>query len=447
MLGSIGAIFACSLASCAPAEVEREHGPEMVLHDFVLRHYPEEGPPSIGTAATVSFDRESSVVVAETLSVDLPESPSLPGRGGARLVADRGQGDIHGEGARVEGGVVLETGAGDRVEVEGATWDGVEQRLFDDEGVVAKGPGYALSGGSFNYEHQEQTLHLDDGVHLVSTNPALAPVPGGEESETVDVRSPRMTVEHGKRQATFYGGVVLTRGDLVVRCPSLTATYDATARIRRVVCEGPVEAQEGTRKMTAAEGSFDNREGILSLEGEPEIVDGERKLRGERMIYEVATATARVQRGEALLPSTDAPIAGASSSTNEPLHVEADEIVYDTQTRTTAFAGNVRARKGKVDLEAKRMIAVSGADGGLERAWTEGGPVVASEGARRATAGRASFQGRGQRLVLEDEPLLVEGDSSLRGKRVIFFLGEDRVEVDQPRGVFPLGDAVRGGRP
>ncbi len=253
----------------------------------------------------------------------------------------------------------------------------------------------------------------------------------------IDLRSETLVVEHAKKQAVFGGGVTAVRGGLVLRCPTVVALYDDSSRVKTVTCDGPVTASDHGRTMTAGKGTFDILTGTLLLEGEPTLVDGERRLVGELLTYVVATGMAELTRARATLPSKDVAAAPAIAGRG-PLAVQAEKAAYDLDERTATFAGAVTATRGDLVLHAPRLVTHLDEQGNVERAVSGGGRVTVVQRDRRATAGKAVFLGGAGKLVLEGEPEVTEKDSSLAGEKVTFLLGEDRVEVEKPRASFPL---------
>ncbi|HWV38920.1 MAG TPA: LptA/OstA family protein [Vulgatibacter sp.] len=262
--------------------------------------------------------------------------------------------------------------------------------------------------------------------------------------QEIDLVSETLVVEHKLHRATFGGGVIATRGDLEVRCPTVVAHYDKRAKIREVVCEGPVSATQGGKTMTSQAGSFDNATGMLHLEGGTTLVEAGRRFSGERLDFDVGTSLATLSRGQADLPGSE-DLGPLRTEDVAPFRITADKVTHDFDERRTTFAGNVEATRGDLVMRASRLVVVGAGDGKVERAWTEGGPVRVEQGERRGSARRGTFLGGGQRLVLEGDPVVTERDSSLRGDRVIFHVGEGRVEVERPRAVFPLDRARRAG--
>ena len=276
-----------------------------------------------------------------------------------------------------------------------------------------------------------------------SSSPAPESAPARDD-RSIDLRSATLVVEHGNRRAVFGGGVTATRGALVLTCPEVVATYDAAGTVRDVTCRGPVEASEGERYMRAQHGVFDNTTGLLTLAGEPTLTEGERRLTGESLIYDVNASTARLTNAHGEIPGADAPdLPGAAG--RGPLRVEAATVFHELAERRTRFEGGVIATRGDLVLRADRLTAWYDEDGALDRAITGGGPVRVTQGARRGEARKATFTGGARTLVLTGDPRITEGESSLTGSRATFLLGADRVVVDQPRAVFPVR-AVGGSR-
>lgn len=259
----------------------------------------------------------------------------------------------------------------------------------------------------------------------------------------IDLRSETLVVEHKKRRALFGGGVVATRGDLVLECPEVEALYDAGSKVKTVRCLGPVTAREGDKTMQAARGLFDNGTGLLTLEGEPTFAEGERRLSGQSLEYDTAKGVIRLRKAEGSLPAEEAPDLPGKAGQG-PLVVRAERVEHDLENRRTSFDGGVVAVRGDLTLKAPRLTATYDEEDRLEKAVTSGGPITVRQGGRRGRAERATFTEGARRLVLDGEPTVVEDGSSLSGSKVTFLLAQDRVVVEKPRAVFPLGEALPG---
>lgn len=276
---------------------------------------------------------------------------------------------------------------------------------------------------------------------LAAATPAAAEPASPEE---IDLRSETLVVQHAERQAVFGGGVTAVRGDLTLSCPEVLALYDRQAKVTVVRCVGPVTAVQGERTMHAGAGEFDNVTGILSLSGDPTLVEGERRLQGDLLTYDVATRKAELFRARARFPSEDGPANRAAG--RGPMHVSADRAVYDAEGRVATFRGGVVATRGDLTLRAPRLVTRLDRAGRVRSGVTGGGPVTVDQGERHGRARKATFAGPENRLILEGDPVVTERESTLAGDRVVFLLGEDRVEVTRPRASFPLREAKGGKR-
>ena len=116
-----------------------------------------------------------------------------------------------------------------------------------------------------------------------------------------------------------------------------------------------------------------------------------------------------------------------------PVRIRAHKMsVYNKQNRAT-FSGQVVAVQGDLTIRCNDMIAVYKAGGGLAN-LTATGNVRMRKADRRGT-GQRLFYDHDRRIVeLTGAPKLWEKDSFLEGARIMFFLDEDRVEVEQARG-------------
>jgi len=280
---------------------------------------------------------------------------------------------------------------------------------------------------------------------LAATAPAEAEPTGDErngataqaQKPPIDLRSETLVVEHARRRAVFGGGVTAVRGDLTLTCPEVVATYDAGSQVREVACQGPVTATQGDRTMTAQRGVFDNSTGLLTLEGEPTLTEGERRLVGATLVYDANARTANLTDATGELPAAEAPdLPGAAG--RGPLVVKAARILHDLANQRTTFDGGITATRGNLTLTAPRLVARYDDEGELASAATSGGKVRVVQGERRGQANHATFTGGARTLVLTGEPQITENASSLTGTKVTFLLGQDRVVVDQPRAIFPL---------
>lgn len=164
------------LAGCESEQAAGGPAPAIVLSSVTLRHYGKDGVERVGRAREVIFRRDSGQLEANDLSADIPPTEDV-GRGGAHLEAGRGEADIKGQTARVEGGVTVITGEGDEGRTEAFTWEQANDVIVGDSPVVVFGPDYDMKADSFRFRVHDQKLELGGGVEFHSRPEAQ---PSGE---------------------------------------------------------------------------------------------------------------------------------------------------------------------------------------------------------------------------------------------------------------------------
>ncbi len=121
-------------------------------------------------------------------------------------------------------------------------------------------------------------------------------VPGAfaadEGAVPTKITSDVMRVEQGGAKVVFSGNVVVTRPDMIIRSTNLTVflppqAADAGAqgsdqgRIQRIVAEGDVTIEREGRAGTAAKATWHEDEGLLVMEGDPVLREGDNAIAGK----------------------------------------------------------------------------------------------------------------------------------------------------------------------
>ncbi len=173
----VGALLA-SAAATAACGVEKPAGgkpPAIVLEDVTLRHYADDGTVRTGHAIEVTYFRKEGRLEGKSIVVDVPPTENLK-RGGVRLTAAEGAGDLKGNDAKLFGGVTVRTGAGDYGTTEAADYDGATETIQGDTPIAVKGPGYTTDADGFSFAIPGQKLDLKGNVQIHT-----APEPQREE--------------------------------------------------------------------------------------------------------------------------------------------------------------------------------------------------------------------------------------------------------------------------
>ncbi|MFC1888328.1 LptA/OstA family protein [Thermodesulfobacteriota bacterium] len=122
-------------------------------------------------------------------------------------------------------------------------------------------------------------------------------------------------------------------------------------------------------------------------------------------------------------------IAGAGRWCDEPIDITSDRMVANYKSREIAFEGNVRVTHCDFSLKSDSIQSNYSDDGNTINRIVATGNVRIDQGERLATAGEAEYDREEGRIILRDEPELVEGVNRIRGDLILLYLFEDRVEV------------------
>lgn len=107
------------------------------------------------------------------------------------------------------------------------------------------------------------------------------------------ITSDVMRVEQGGARVVFTGNVVVTRPDMVIRSRTLTvfvpakdagdaaATGPGQGRIERIVAQGDVRIEREGRRGEAAKATWHEDQGLLVMEGDPVLREGDNAIAGE----------------------------------------------------------------------------------------------------------------------------------------------------------------------
>jgi lipopolysaccharide transport protein LptA len=111
--------------------------------------------------------------------------------------------------------------------------------------------------------------------------------------EAFDVGADTLDVDASTGQARFAGHVLARRGDWILRCTALVATYDENGQLLEAEAEGPVELAGPDVRAQAASARFQRDGDVIVLTGEPTIERGQ-----HRVVAEVARVYLQEQRVE-----------------------------------------------------------------------------------------------------------------------------------------------------
>jgi lipopolysaccharide export system protein LptA len=109
-----------------------------------------------------------------------------------------------------------------------------------------------------------------------------------------------------------------------------------------------------------------------------------------------------------------------------PVHITSQRLEAEYEKRLITFIGDVVARQEDFVLYADRLILFLNDKGeGIEKILAQG-RVRLVQGDRRATCREATYYHEEGTVVLQGEPEVREGDNWVRGKRIIYYVNEQK---------------------
>lgn len=252
----------------------------------------------------------------------------------------------------------------------------------------------------------------------------------------VEVRAQRLEVDSRSQRAVYTGQATATRGAVTLTCERIELAFDGRREVKTITADGQVVVVDGDRTARGDHAVWDNASGALVVTGSPSAVQGARTVEGERVTF-----TAGDERLEVERPHTRAPLPGGGPG---ELTIDADALTLEGTRSVATWRGHVKVTRGAAVLTAPELVAHYDGDGAITRVQGRGG-VEATEGARWARGQRADYDVRRGVLVITGQPQARQGNQRMKGSRVTFFPGTERLEVEDATTVIDL--PARRGRP
>ena len=109
---------------------------------------------------------------------------------------------------------------------------------------------------------------------------------GSENKVPVNITANNVQYTDNNTRVIFTGNVVVSRGDLTIKCSKLTAYLNKSNKsISKIVATGDVLINYLTKEGRCEKATYFVNENKIVLTGEPYFKDGESKVTGEKIIY------------------------------------------------------------------------------------------------------------------------------------------------------------------
>lgn len=119
---------------------------------------------------------------------------------------------------------------------------------------------------------------------------------------------------------------------------------------------------------------------------------------------------------------------------SQPISISSDRLEADDLAGRVKFFGHVVAEQGGLSLYADQVeLFYQGEKRDIERLEAHG-DVRIVQGDRVATAGKAVFYNKEKRIVLTESPAVHQGNDSISGDEITFYLDEEKSVVNSREG-------------
>lgn len=131
-------------------------------------------------------------------------------------------------------------------------------------------------------------------------------------------------------------------------------------------------------------------------------------------------------------------VAGGISS-EEPIVIHSDTLLFEQQQRLIIFEGNVKARSEDMKVDCQKMIVylnenpsgnASVESGRIEKIIALWDVVIIRSDGGIARAGKAVFYQNEEKVVLTENPSVQQGPDFAEGHRIVMYLKENRSIIE-----------------
>jgi lipopolysaccharide export system protein LptA len=111
---------------------------------------------------------------------------------------------------------------------------------------------------------------------------------------------------------------------------------------------------------------------------------------------------------------------------SEPVKITADRLEADDAAQKLVFVGNAVAQQGDMTISSQRLVVQYSAENHAVAEIVAEGKVRIFQGKRIASAERAVYDKKQERIVLTGAPVVKEGPNSVQGHEIVLFLDGKR---------------------
>jgi lipopolysaccharide export system protein LptA len=122
------------------------------------------------------------------------------------------------------------------------------------------------------------------------------------------------------------------------------------------------------------------------------------------------------------------------SASRAPIDIVSDTVEANQKENTVTFKGNVVAKQEDTTLYTNTLVIRYEGENKKLKDITAIGSVKIVQLDRRATGQKATFYQDENKVVLDGDAVVREGENEIRGERVVFYVNEERSIVEGGKG-------------
>lgn len=120
----------------------------------------------------------------------------------------------------------------------------------------------------------------------------------------------------------------------------------------------------------------------------------------------------------------------AGKNTKDPVFIQSDTLGLNSKERIFTYKGNVKIKRGDVDITTDIMVGKYAENQELETIVCQGNVVVTRPPETRATSNRAYYNIKSGKIELTENPELAKGSNVLVADKIIMYVDEDKSEAE-----------------
>jgi len=154
------------------------------------------------------------------------------------------------------------------------------------------------------------------------------------------------------------------------------------------------------------------------------------------LLFSLLSAEAQDKKGKAKGASKKPKAEGGFglTSSRSPIEITSDALEANQKENVVTFSGNVIAKQEEMTIHTNKLVVSYDPETKKISEIQALGNVKVVMGDRRATGQKAVFYQNENKLILEGDAVIREGDNVIRGERVIYYMDEERSVVEPSKG-------------